>query len=191
MLQGWADCWSHHQLLAKEVESLDEWQGADLAVVYEGTPMLGDVPIQKSEIRMFPFPKSEMGWAALIPRMMEKSFTDLPKVQVGETLDVNMQQCMYSDPDSASSSFSILLGNAPHLDGQYAVFGKVTKGDETLRRLEELPTRREGIFVMPLERIRILSTYYYGQMLQYLKVVYLMKLLPQFTLVPFLIGNGT
>ncbi|KAE8667629.1 Peptidyl-prolyl cis-trans isomerase CYP23 [Hibiscus syriacus] len=47
----------------------------------------------------------------------------------------------YSYPDSAQSSFSILLGDAPHLDGQYAIFGKVTKGDETLRKLEELPTR--------------------------------------------------
>ncbi|KAI5077624.1 hypothetical protein GOP47_0007448 [Adiantum capillus-veneris] len=67
----------------------------------------------------------------------------------------------HSDPDSAGSSFSILLGNAPHLDGQYAIFGKVTKGYETLAELEELPTKREGIFVMPLERITILSTYYY------------------------------
>ncbi|KAJ7562713.1 hypothetical protein O6H91_03G081400 [Diphasiastrum complanatum] len=67
----------------------------------------------------------------------------------------------YSDPNSASSSFSILLGNAPHLDGQYAIFGKVTKGDETLKKLEDLPTRREGIFVMPVERISILSSYYY------------------------------
>lgn len=31
---------------------------------------------------------------------------------------------------------------------QYAIFGRVTKGDETLKKLEELPTRREGIFVM-------------------------------------------
>lgn len=31
---------------------------------------------------------------------------------------------------------------------QYAIFGKVTKGDETLRKLEQLPTRKEGIFVM-------------------------------------------
>ncbi|RZR78129.1 hypothetical protein BHM03_00003378, partial [Ensete ventricosum] len=67
----------------------------------------------------------------------------------------------YSDPDSASSSFSVLLGDAPHLDGQYAIFGRVTKGDDTLRKLEELPTRREGIFVMPTERITIFSTYYY------------------------------
>lgn len=67
----------------------------------------------------------------------------------------------YDDPDSASSSFSILLGDAPHLDGQYAIFGMVTKGDETLRKLEEVPTRKEGIFVMPVERITILSSYYY------------------------------
>ncbi|GLJ51747.1 hypothetical protein SUGI_1099750 [Cryptomeria japonica] len=88
------------------------------------------------------------------------------KTIVGEFSDVKhvrgiLSMGRYSDPDSASSSFSILLGDAPHLDGQYAVFGKVTKGDDTLKRLEELPTRREGIFVMPLERIRILSTYYY------------------------------
>ncbi|CAL2253070.1 unnamed protein product [Prunus armeniaca] len=54
----------------------------------------------------------------------------------------------YEDPNSAASSFSMLLGDSPHLDGQYAIFGKVTKGDETLKALEELPTRREGIFVM-------------------------------------------
>ncbi|KAL2510164.1 Peptidyl-prolyl cis-trans isomerase CYP23 [Forsythia ovata] len=62
----------------------------------------------------------------------------------------------YSDPDSASSSFSMLLGDAPHLDGLYTIFGKVTKGDETLRKLEQLPTRKEGIFVMPTERITII-----------------------------------
>uniref|UniRef100_A0A0A0LHV0 PPIase cyclophilin-type domain-containing protein n=1 Tax=Cucumis sativus TaxID=3659 RepID=A0A0A0LHV0_CUCSA len=67
----------------------------------------------------------------------------------------------YDDPDSAQSSFSMLLGDAPHLDGTYAIFGKVTKGDDTLKKLEELPTRREGIFVMPTERITILSSYYY------------------------------
>ncbi|PIN24972.1 peptidylprolyl isomerase [Handroanthus impetiginosus] len=88
------------------------------------------------------------------------------KTIVGEFSDVKhvrgiLSMGRYSDPDSAQSSFSILLGDAPHLDGQYAIFGKVTKGDETLRKLEQVPTRREGIFVMPTERISILSTYYY------------------------------
>ncbi|GKU99458.1 hypothetical protein SLEP1_g12308 [Rubroshorea leprosula] len=67
----------------------------------------------------------------------------------------------FDDPDSAQSSFSVLLGDAPHLDSKYAIFGKVTKGDETLKKLEELPTHTEGIFVMPMERITILSSYYY------------------------------
>ncbi|GAB2297229.1 cytochrome P450 monooxygenase 23 [Dionaea muscipula] len=88
------------------------------------------------------------------------------KTVVGEFSNVKhvrgiLSMGRYTDPNSASSSFSMLLGDAPHLDGQYAVFGKVTKGDETLRKLEEVPTRREGIFVMPIERITILSSYYY------------------------------
>ena len=36
---------------------------------------------------------------------------------------------------------------------------QVTQGLDTLAKLEELPTRKEGIFVMPLDRISILSTY--------------------------------
>jgi cyclophilin family peptidyl-prolyl cis-trans isomerase len=88
------------------------------------------------------------------------------KTVVGEFSNVKhvrgiLSMGRYSDPDSAASSFSILLGDAPHLDGQYAIFGKVTKGDETLKKLEQLPTRTEGIFVMPTERIAIHSTYHY------------------------------
>lgn len=88
------------------------------------------------------------------------------KTVVGEFSEVKhvrgiLSMGRFDDPDSASSSFSILLGDAPHLDGKYAVFGKATKGDETLRKLEEVPTRKEGIFVMPVERITILSSYYY------------------------------
>ncbi|MBQ9358287.1 MAG: peptidylprolyl isomerase [Abditibacteriota bacterium] len=38
-------------------------------------------------------------------------------------------------PDSASSQFYITLGAFPHLDMQYAVFGKVFKGMEVVRQL--------------------------------------------------------
>ncbi|AAD14500.1 Hypothetical protein [Arabidopsis thaliana] len=104
--------------------------------------------------------------------MNEEQRKEAEKKIVGEFSDVKhvrgtLSMGRYDDPNSAQSSFSMLLGNAPHLDRQiggiqqYAVFGKVTKGDETLSKLEEVPTRREGIFVMPTERITILSTYYY------------------------------
>ena len=39
------------------------------------------------------------------------------------------------DPDSASSQFFIMVGDAPWLDGQYAAFGKVTKGLEIVKKI--------------------------------------------------------
>lgn len=101
----------------------------------------------------------------LVP-MNEEQRVEAEKTVIGEFSDVKhvrgiLSMGRYSDPNSAQSSFSILLGDAPHLDGQYAIFGKLTKGDDTLKKLEQLPTRREGIFVMPTERITILSSYYY------------------------------
>lgn len=35
------------------------------------------------------------------------------------------------DPNSASSQFFIMVEDSPHLDGQYAAFGKVIEGIET------------------------------------------------------------
>ncbi|WP_249029119.1 peptidylprolyl isomerase [Tannockella kyphosi] len=38
-------------------------------------------------------------------------------------------------PDSASSQFFIMHHDAPHLDGQYAAFGKVTSGLEVIDKI--------------------------------------------------------
>lgn len=65
------------------------------------------------------------------------------------------------DPSSGGSSFSILLGPAPHLDMQYTVFGQVTKGIHAVKSMEGVETVQQGIFVMPKERIGIHSTYLY------------------------------
>ena len=40
-----------------------------------------------------------------------------------------------SHPDSAGSQFFIMTDDAPHLDGQYAAFGRVTQGLEEVRRI--------------------------------------------------------
>jgi cyclophilin family peptidyl-prolyl cis-trans isomerase len=45
-------------------------------------------------------------------------------------------------PDSGETSFSILLGDAPHLDGQYTVFGRLETGDDVLDLIERVA--REG-----------------------------------------------
>lgn len=45
-----------------------------------------------------------------------------------------------SHPDSAGSQFFIMTGEAPHLDGSYAAFGKVTGGIEVVDRIVSQPT---------------------------------------------------
>lgn len=42
-----------------------------------------------------------------------------------------------SAPDSASSQFFIMHQDAPHLDGEYAAFGKVTSGMEVVDKIAE------------------------------------------------------
>lgn len=44
------------------------------------------------------------------------------------------------DPNSASSQFFIMHADAPHLDGQYAAFGKVTEGIEVVDEIASIPT---------------------------------------------------
>jgi peptidyl-prolyl cis-trans isomerase B (cyclophilin B) len=44
-----------------------------------------------------------------------------------------------SHPDSAGSQFFIMHKDAPHLDGQYAAFGKVTSGLEEVDRIASTP----------------------------------------------------
>lgn len=43
-------------------------------------------------------------------------------------------------PDSAGSQFFIMHKNSPHLDGDYAAFGKVTEGMDVVNKIAETPT---------------------------------------------------
>ena len=44
------------------------------------------------------------------------------------------------DPDSAGSQFFIMHQDAPHLDGEYAAFGKITEGLDVLDRIASVKT---------------------------------------------------
>ncbi|MBP3728716.1 MAG: peptidylprolyl isomerase [Lachnospiraceae bacterium] len=57
-----------------------------------------------------------------------------------------------SVPDSAGSQFFIMHADAPHLDGQYAAFGKVTEGMEVVDRIAAVKTNLRDL---PLEPQRI------------------------------------
>ncbi|HHX73642.1 MAG TPA: peptidylprolyl isomerase [Firmicutes bacterium] len=64
-------------------------------------------------------------------------------------------------PHSAGSQFFIMHGDAPHLDGQYAAFGKVTGGMETVDAIAETPTD-ENDRPLTEQRIRKMTVDTYG-----------------------------
>ena len=50
-----------------------------------------------------------------------------------------------NDPDSATMSFSIMLGNAPHLDGKYTIFGRLESGGSVVDRILTIPLNGEQL----------------------------------------------
>ena len=57
-----------------------------------------------------------------------------------------------ADPNSAGSQFFIMADKAPHLDGQYSVFGEVVKGLEVIDTIVSQPRDLKD---NPLERIEM------------------------------------
>lgn len=63
------------------------------------------------------------------------------------------------DPDSASSQFFIIHKDSPHLDGQYAAFGKIIKGIEVVDEIAETQTdfRDKPITEQKIRTIEIIN----------------------------------
>lgn len=57
-----------------------------------------------------------------------------------------------SDPDSASSQFFIMHMDAPHLDAQYAGFGKVTEGLDVLDAIAAVKTGSYGWYMQDVPK---------------------------------------
>jgi len=70
---------------------------------------------------------------------------------------ISMARAM--DPDSAGSQFFIMHKAAPHLDGQYAAFGKVTKGLEVVDQIARVRTdfRDKPLTPVVIESIKIIN----------------------------------
>ena len=69
---------------------------------------------------------------------------------------LSMARAMH--PDSAGSQFFIMHKNAPHLDGAYAAYGKVTEGMDIVNKIAEVqtdysdrPLREQKIKTMTVE----------------------------------------
>lgn len=57
------------------------------------------------------------------------------------------------DPDSGQSSFSVLLADAPELDGQYTIFGQVIDSEATMKRIAGWPIDAKRVPKHPLQII--------------------------------------
>ena len=70
---------------------------------------------------------------------------------------LSMARTMY--PNSASSQFFIMHKDAPHLDGQYAAFGKLTSGFDVLDKIASVQTGRNDVPVkeVVIERIEVID----------------------------------
>jgi cyclophilin family peptidyl-prolyl cis-trans isomerase len=55
------------------------------------------------------------------------------------------------DPDSATSQFYITLGPAPHLDGKYAIFGRVIQGLEVVMAIGQVEVGPGDRPIVPVE----------------------------------------
>ena len=69
-----------------------------------------------------------------------------------------------SDPNSASSQFFVMHAPAPHLDGQYAAFGKVIEGDAVIDQIANVQTGNYGWYMQDvpmdpvvIEKLEIIS----------------------------------
>mgnify|MGYP000025325196 FL=1 len=61
------------------------------------------------------------------------------------------------DPNSASSQFFVMHADAPHLDGQYAGFGKVIEGEDVIDKIANVRTGNYGWYMqdVPTEPVVI------------------------------------
>ena len=80
-------------------------------------------------------------------RNLQPEFNDTPHVRG------IVSMARLDDPASASTSFFIVTGPAPALDGVYTVFGVVVAGLDVVARIEAAPTEGET----PVDRVEIID----------------------------------
>ena len=88
----------------------------------------GDVQFGNSSSSNFDLNRSGTGGSNLPD--LNAEFNDIPHEKG------TLSMARSSDPNSANSQFFICLDNAPHLDRNYTVFGKVIKGMEFVENIK-------------------------------------------------------
>lgn len=88
-------------------------------------------------------------WTNEIAKRAAKTVSDEPSLIKHERGIVSMART--SEPNSATTNFFILVASAPHLDGTFAAFGRVTSGMEFVDAINKAPVEAEK----PAKPVRI------------------------------------
>ena len=106
-----------------------EYDGVVFHRVIEGfMAQTGDVQFGNSSSSDFNLERAGMGGSELPDLPAE--FSDIPHLRG------TLSMARSSDPNSANSQFFICFEDAPHLDRNYSVFGKVIKGMEFVDKIK-------------------------------------------------------
>ena len=96
----------------------------------------GDVKFGNSESKDFDLRRAGMGGSDLPD--LNQEFNDVPHVRG------TLSMARSSDPNSANSQFFICFDQAPFLDRQYTVFGKVIEGMEFVDKIKRGDSDNNG-----------------------------------------------
>ena len=119
----------NHVKRIKELANAGKYDGVVFHRVIDGfMAQTGDVKFGNSNSNDFNLKMAGMGGSDLPD--LKSEFNDLPH-QKG-----TLSMARSSDPDSANSQFFICFEDAPHLDRNYTVFGKVLKGMEFVMNIK-------------------------------------------------------
>lgn len=127
---------------------------------YDSTHFFRVIPgfiVQLSDVNFRIRPLTTQQAAAVTP--IKAEFSDTLKHVKGI-----LSMARWDDPDSATSSFSIMLDDAPFLDGRYTIFGKLVSGGSVVNRMLGVPREKEtpkmSIIVRKAYVITDLTQYY-------------------------------
>ncbi len=118
----------NHVSRIKELANSGKYDNVVFHRVIDGfMAQTGDVQFGNSSNSNFDLKKAGMGGSELPD--LKAEFSDIPHVRG------TLSMARSSDPNSANSQFFICFEDAPHLDRQYTVFGKVIEGMDKVDKI--------------------------------------------------------
>lgn len=122
-IELWPDVAPKHVANFDSLVSIKFYDGTAFHRVIPGFMIQGGDPNSKDK------PKATWGQGAPGQRKIPAEFSDhkhVPGI---------ISAARTNDPNSATSQFFIMVGDSPWLDGQYSIYGKVTKGQEIVDKI--------------------------------------------------------